>query len=88
LAGTVVVKYILVNALSLYSLLLGRTFLSKLGHVVSFMCLKVKFPTLDDKSETMKVDQKIARKQSPYLPRYLFYPHITYKDRRPHPLSI
>jgi len=62
LAGTVVVKYILVNALSLYSLLLGRTFLSKLGHVVSFMCLKVKFPTLDDKSETMKVDQKIARK--------------------------
>ncbi|XP_027916049.1 uncharacterized protein LOC114175492 [Vigna unguiculata] len=60
-AKTIVIKYIVVNALSSYNMLLGRPSLNKLGTVVSTTHLKMKFPA-EGKIVTMKVDQEVARK--------------------------
>nr|KYP44754.1 Retrovirus-related Pol polyprotein from transposon opus [Cajanus cajan] len=59
---TVVVRYLVVNAQSFYSILIGRPTLNKLGAVVSTSHLKVKYPLPNGTVGTLRVDQEVARK--------------------------
>nr|KYP52865.1 hypothetical protein KK1_025251 [Cajanus cajan] len=59
---TVVVRYLVVNAQSSYSILIGRPTLNKLGAVVSTSHLKVKYPLPNGTVGTLRVDQEVARK--------------------------
>ncbi|XP_020207400.1 uncharacterized protein LOC109792401 [Cajanus cajan] len=59
---TVVARYLVVNAQSSYSILIGRPTLNKLGAIVSTSHLKVKYPLLSGAVGTLKVDQEVARK--------------------------
>ena len=45
-----------------YNLLIGKPSFNRLGAVISTKHLKMKFPSLDVRVATMKVDQKVARK--------------------------
>nr|KYP43650.1 hypothetical protein KK1_034878 [Cajanus cajan] len=59
---TVVVRYLVVNAQSSYSILIGRPTLNKLGAVVSTSHLKVKYSLPNSTVGTLRVDQEVARK--------------------------
>ncbi|XP_020235769.1 uncharacterized protein LOC109815456 [Cajanus cajan] len=59
---TVVVRYLVVNAQSSYSILIGRPTLNKLGAVVSTSHLKVKYPLPNGTVGVLRVDQEVARK--------------------------
>ncbi|XP_020224171.1 uncharacterized protein LOC109806206 [Cajanus cajan] len=59
---TVAVRYLVVNAQSSYSILIGRPTLNKLGAVVSTPHLKVKYLLPSGSMGTLRVDQEVARK--------------------------
>ncbi|XP_020235081.1 uncharacterized protein LOC109814952 [Cajanus cajan] len=59
---TVVVRYLVANAQSSYSILIGRPTLNKLGAVVSISHLKVKYPLPNGTVGTLRVDQEVAQK--------------------------
>nr|KYP68807.1 Retrovirus-related Pol polyprotein from transposon 17.6 [Cajanus cajan] len=59
---TVVVRYLVVNAQSSYSILIGRPTLNKLGAIVSTSHLKVKYPLPNGVVGVLRVDQEVARK--------------------------
>nr|KYP58883.1 Retrovirus-related Pol polyprotein from transposon opus [Cajanus cajan] len=59
---TITIRYLVVNAQSSYSILVGRPTLDKLGAVVSTPHLKLKYPLPGGKVGVLCVDQEIARK--------------------------
>nr|KYP72760.1 hypothetical protein KK1_005361 [Cajanus cajan] len=59
---TITVRYLVVNAQSSYSMLLGRPTLNKLGAVISTPHLKVKYPLPSGRVGVLCVDQEVARK--------------------------
>ncbi|XP_020209685.1 uncharacterized protein LOC109794654, partial [Cajanus cajan] len=59
---TVLVQYLVVDAQSSYSILIGRPTLNKLGAIVSTPHLKVKYPLPSGAVGVLKVDQEVARK--------------------------
>jgi len=61
-AKTIMVRYIVVNALFSYNLLLGRPSINKLGVVISTIHLKMKFLTDEGKVVTMRVNQETTQK--------------------------
>ena len=95
---TITIRYIVVRAHSSYNLLLGRSSLNRLQSVVSTVHLKVKFPTLDRKVATLRVDQATARKcyENSLKARRTTYTvgsppesesQVSWKDRRPQPVG-
>ena len=60
-ARTEKIKYLVVNALSAYNILLGRSTLNRLGAVPSTRHMKVKMPSMEGVVVTIKSDQKEAR---------------------------
>nr|KYP59531.1 Retrovirus-related Pol polyprotein from transposon opus [Cajanus cajan] len=58
----VVIRYLVVDAQSSYSILIGRPTLNKLGAIVSTSHLKVKYPLPSGAVGVLKVDQEVARK--------------------------
>jgi len=52
------IRYLLVNADTLYFVLVGKRTLNELGTIVSMPHLKMKFPTLTMEIVTVKADQK------------------------------
>lgn len=62
LVKTIMVRYVVVNAPSSYNLILGQPSLNRLGVIVSSVHMKMKFPIVDGRIVTLKVDQRQARK--------------------------
>ncbi|XP_020225380.1 uncharacterized protein LOC109807270 [Cajanus cajan] len=100
---TITVRYLVVNAQSSYSILVGRPTLNKLGAVVSTPHLKLKYPLPSGKVGVLCVDQEVARKcyeDSLRARRHLYVtqvdrgiqsieldPRITHFDSRPVPVE-
>jgi len=59
---TIVIKYVVVNTLSAYNLLLGRPSLNRLGAVASIKHMKMKLLSLEERAITIRSNQKDARK--------------------------
>jgi len=59
---TIVIRYVVVNTLSAYNLLLGRPSLNRLRAIASTKHMKMKLPLLDGDVIIIKSDQKAARK--------------------------
>jgi len=59
---TISIRYLVVNAVSAYNLLLGRPSLNRLGTVASTRHMKIKLPSLEGGVIIIKYDQKAARK--------------------------
>ena len=56
------IKYLVVNALSAYNILLGRPTLNRIGDVPSTRHMKVKLPSMEGVVITIRSDQKEAKK--------------------------
>jgi len=54
------IRYLVIDANTSYNILLGRSFLNKLGAIVSTSHLAMKFLSLSGDFLTIHVDQKIA----------------------------
>ena len=59
---TISIRYLVVNVVSTYNLLLGRPSLNRLGAVASTRHMKMKLPSLEGRVIIIKSDQKVARK--------------------------
>jgi len=60
LRKTIQIRYLLVNANTLYNVLLGRSSINRLRAIVSTPHLAIKFPSTDDDIVTVHVDKKTA----------------------------
>ena len=56
------IRYLVVNALSAYNILLGRPALNRIGAVASTRHMEMKLPSLEGTLITIKSDQKEAKK--------------------------
>ena len=56
------IRYLVVNALSAYNILLGKPALNRIGAVASSRHMKMKLPSLEGVVITMKSDQKEAKR--------------------------
>ena len=61
-AHTINIRYIVVNAVSAYNLLLGRPSLNRLGVMASMRHMKLKLTSLEGRLILIKSDQKVAWK--------------------------
>jgi len=59
---TITIRYLVVNVVSTYNLLLGRPSLNRLGAVASTRHMMMKLPSLDEGVIVIKSDQKEVRK--------------------------
>ena len=59
---TISIRYLVVNTISAYNMLLGRPSLNRLGVVASTRHMKMKLPSLEGGVIVIKSDQKAARK--------------------------
>ena len=59
---TVNIKYLVVNTVSAYNILLGRPIINRVGAVASSRHMKMKLPSLEGSVIVIKSDQKAARK--------------------------
>jgi len=59
---TINIRYLVVNAFSIYNILLGRPALNRLGVVASTRHMKMKLSSLEGGGITIKTDQKAAKK--------------------------
>ena len=59
---TISIRYLVVNVVSAYNLLLGRPSLNRLGVVASTRHMMIKLPSLEGGVIIIKSDQKVARK--------------------------
>jgi len=56
------IRYLIVNALSAYNILLGRPALNRIGAVASMRHMKMKLPSLQGAVITIKFDQNATKK--------------------------